>query len=183
MSTSSRPEMLLSLNLLKPSMFYTREQVELHLRTRAPEIDPCMIHDVLTYALDRDILTLAGPMYLRHRVVSMDEAEEFERQSRGRDDGTLDPSRLAGFIRDLPKLEHRVRTLESQVGLLMAEDEGTRWLVINMDQIPRPVYAALRAQAISVLGGAATDDEIHEQMTAVASQLLQEAVRPMMGRS
>lgn len=183
--TSSRPELILSLNLLKPSAFHTQAQVAEHLKARAPEIDCFLIQEVINFAVDKEILTLVGAMYLRHRTVSLTEAEEFERKVRAREQ-EVDPDtgRMAMLIRDLPRLEQRIKVLESQVGLLMVTDnEDTRWLRINMERIPRPVYAALRAQAVSVLGGAATDDEIHEQMVAVASQLLQEAVRPMMGRA
>lgn len=180
--TTSRPELILALNRLPNGSFQSEDDVIAFLQKSCPDVtDQVLLHRAVDFAIDRGVLARAGKFLLWRHSVTESMARDFEAEmSKAESSADPDVGTLAALIRALPGFERRLEVLERQVATLQAGQSASgaiHWLQLRMARIPRPVYDALRARALAVVGAQATEETITTQMVLVAAQILQQALQ------
>ena len=179
--TTSRPQLIMLLNGLSITAFYSRSELVEFLRTQAPMADLDTIEQAIRFAEECDVISTmgGGSQFVRRKVVSEIIARDFEAwASRGVTE--VDPRYLAELVRKLPEMDHRIKQLETQVDNLKAAADAVvgavHWLQLVPQRVPRPVFDALIARAKAVLGPSASESAIYTQMVLEAARLIQDAL-------
>lgn len=178
---TTRPELILCLNAMLETVWNSEDELLEFLQEKAPDLaDAALLRRAIDYAVTVGVLTRTGSLIVRRRLVTEKTARDFEEVTADMPTTPgVDVGQLSYLARVVPQLDSRVRSLEGRVDDLGAACHGGgHWLQLHAGQMPRPLYGVLKARAIMVLGKDATEQAIATQMTLVAAQILQVALRP-----
>ena len=178
---TTRPELMLKFNTLGETDWKSEDELVEFLQEKASDItDLALLRRAIDYAITGQVLSRTGTLIVRRRMVSESMARGFGSATEDlTTDLSVDTGQLAHLTRLVPIMDMRLRSVEAKVDELEAlRSTGVHWLQLHPGQMPRPLYDSLKGRAIIVLGKDASEHAVAAQMTLVAAQIIQLALRP-----